>query len=309
MGAQRRGHEPTAAEPLELVALAERLADPLESLRPDADEVTPRQHPLGVLDAGEGRAALAGQRADDRHLEHQVGAQRAQGPVGVVVHREHRHQAVERHRPGVVGHDERAALGRDVVQAAHLEPEPLLRDRAQRGHEEALGQLTVEAVVVDLVVALEPTARERHQLGEAPLPVVTEDVLRRALRGGEPVADGDAGLRLGDPLRAGRRRCGRGDGRLGGRRGLASGGRARRRLAGGRRSALAGSLPRRRCQVARGRRRTGLARAAAGPAAGPDRDDDGVLAGAVAGLLRHGRPLPSRAGRARGRSPRTPRRS
>ena len=84
---------------------------------------------------------------------------------------EHRHQAVERHGAGVVGDHERAALGGDVLQPADLEPEPLLGDRPQRGHEEPLGELAVEAVVVDLVVALEPAAHERHQLGEAALPV------------------------------------------------------------------------------------------------------------------------------------------
>ena len=97
------------------------------------------------------------------------------------------------HRAGVVGDHQRAALGGDVLQAAHLEAEPLLRDRAQRRHEEALGQLAVEAVVVDLVVALEPAAHERHQLGEAALPVVAEDLLAAPWSGGEPVADGDAG--------------------------------------------------------------------------------------------------------------------
>ena len=122
----------------------------------------PDEHPLGVLGAGQGGTALAGQRAHDRHLEDEVGAQRAQEAAGVVVHRQHGHQAVERDGAGVVGDHQRAALGGDVLQAADLEPEPLLRDRSQRRHEEALGQLAVEAVVVH--------RRSRRSAGDAGTP-------------------------------------------------------------------------------------------------------------------------------------------
>ena len=50
--------------PLELVAVAERLADPLEALRPHAHQLAAGEHPLGVLAAGQRRAALAGHGAD-----------------------------------------------------------------------------------------------------------------------------------------------------------------------------------------------------------------------------------------------------
>ena len=185
--------EAAATEALELVALAERLADALEALRPDAHELAAREHPLGVLGAGEGGTALAGQRAHDRHLEDEVGAERAQEAAGVVVHRQHGHQAVERDGAGVVGDHQRAALGGDVLQAADLEPEPLLGDRAQRRHEEALGQLAVEAVVVHDVVAVQPATYERHQLGGPALPVVAEDLHGR--RPGAPAASRPPGCR------------------------------------------------------------------------------------------------------------------
>ena len=55
----------------------------------------------------------------------------------------------------------------------------------------------------------------------------------------------------------------------------------------------------RRGQVARGRGRSGAAGTAARAAAGADRDDDGVVAVAAAGFLRHGRPPPATVGATR----------
>jgi hypothetical protein len=70
--------EAAAAEALQLVALAERLADALEALGPDADQLAGGQQPLGVGVAGQRVAGLAGQRAHDRQREDQVGAEHAQ---------------------------------------------------------------------------------------------------------------------------------------------------------------------------------------------------------------------------------------
>ena len=86
-GAHRRGDEAAAAEALQLVALGVRLADALEALGPDADQLAAAEHPLGVLGAGQGGAAAARHRADERHPEDQVGAERAQEPAGLVVDR------------------------------------------------------------------------------------------------------------------------------------------------------------------------------------------------------------------------------
>ncbi len=53
-GAQRRRDEPAPSEALQLVPLAERLADALEPLGPDADELAVAEQPFGV---GRGRPA------------------------------------------------------------------------------------------------------------------------------------------------------------------------------------------------------------------------------------------------------------
>ena len=189
-------HEAAAAEPLELVALLERLADPLEALGPDADQVAAAEHPLGVLVAGQGRAAAPGHLAHERHPEDQVGAEQAQEPAGVVVHRDHRHQRVDRDRARVVGHDQRAALVGDVLDAAHLDAEPLLGDRPQQRERELLGDLGVEAELVDLVVAGQPPPEQREQLGQPRLPLLAPDLLGRGPQHREPGVRRDAGERL-----------------------------------------------------------------------------------------------------------------
>ena len=280
-GAQRGRHEAAAAEALQLVAVGVRLADALEALGPHAHQLTAAEHPLGVLVAGQRRAALAGHRADQRHPEDQVRAERAQEAAGVVVDRDHRHQAVQGDRAGVVRDDQGAALGRDVVGAADLDAEPLLRDRAQRGHQEALGDLLVEAVLVDEVVAGDPAAQEGQELGELRLPLVPEELLGGVLERGEQVPGGDPRVAVhGRGGWSGRSPPCRGQGGRRPRRGRRHGSRpagrpwscAARRLARGARR-----LPRR--GETAGRRRGLLAGAASGTPAGADRDDLGVSHG------------------------------
>src|SRR5690606_28545908 len=126
---------------------------------------------------------------------------------------------------------------------------------------EALGDLGVEAILVDRVVAVDPAPPEGEQLGEPPLPLLVEELLGRRLEGGEPVTDRDARQRVS--LLGGRRcpgpPCGvpallRGAGRsVGTGRGTSAAPR------GG--------------EVAGGGRRPGPAAAATRPALGPDRDD------------------------------------
>ena len=208
---------------------------------------------------------------------------------------DHRHQAVDRDRAGVVGDDQGAALGRDVLDAADLDPEPLLGDRAQRGHEEALGDLGVEAVLVDDVVAGHPAAQEGQERGRAAAPTGRRTPPWR--RAGTRPASRRRGCR-----RAASRSLG-GRGGRGRRRGAAARPVGRRRPAAVPRAARLGRLRRRRplarlrrCGLAAlgrpgcGRRTTAvLAGAAARAAAGADRDDLGVTHGAapeLAGLRR-----------------------
>ena len=91
------------------------------------------------------------------------------------------------------------------------------RERPQRGEQQPLGDLGVEAVLVDLVVAGQPAPQERQEPGELRLPVVAEDLGGARLERGQPLAGRDAGER-----RAVARSCvGRRtsvDGDLGGRR-------------------------------------------------------------------------------------------
>src|SRR5690606_23021404 len=101
--AQRRADETAAAEALQLVALAERLADALVALGEHADELALPQQPRRVGLAGEGVPRLAGQVAEDRDLVDEVRAEQADLPSHVVVHRDRQHERVEGDRPGVVG--------------------------------------------------------------------------------------------------------------------------------------------------------------------------------------------------------------
>jgi len=114
-------------------------------------------------------AGLARDLAHERCLEHEVRAEHAQVAVRgvVVVQRELRHHGVERDRPRVVGDDERAALGRHVGDAARLGAEPVVVHRAQRGHELAVGELGVEAELVDLVLPRDTTTQEVEPLRES----------------------------------------------------------------------------------------------------------------------------------------------
>ena len=67
----------------------------------------------------------------------------------LVVDGDLRHQRVDGDRAGVVGDDQRATLGGDVLDAAHLDPEPVPVERTQHGQENVLGEVGVEAELVD----------------------------------------------------------------------------------------------------------------------------------------------------------------
>ena len=74
--------------------------------------------------------------------------------------------------------------------------EPLLGNRSDRRHEEPLGDLGVEAVLVDGVVAGHAAAQERQERSQPRLPVLTEDLARGAGEAGEPVDRRDARGRM-----------------------------------------------------------------------------------------------------------------
>ena len=94
----------------------------------------------------------------------------------LVVDRDGRHQRVEGDGAGMVGHHQGTTGRRDVLDAAHLDPEPVLVERAQQGEQYRLGELGVEAEVVDGVVPREPGASELEQAGQA-LPEPARDLV------------------------------------------------------------------------------------------------------------------------------------
>ena len=102
--------------------------------------------------------------------------------------------------PGVVGHHQGAALGGDVLGSPDLDPEPLLLERPGRGEHEALGDLGVEAVLVDLELAGQPSPQEGEQLGGPLLPPVPEDLSAGGADRLHPLAQRDAarGLPVAD---------------------------------------------------------------------------------------------------------------
>ena len=82
LGAQRRRDEPAAAEPLQLVAVLEVLAQALVALGEHRGQLAGGQQPVRVGGAGHGVAGLARRLTDHRHVEHHVGGQQPQVAVG-----------------------------------------------------------------------------------------------------------------------------------------------------------------------------------------------------------------------------------
>ena len=115
--------------------------------------MTVLEQSLGVGVAGQGGACPAGQRRGHGQRHGQIRGQQTQGTTTVVVDRDAGHQPVEREHAGVVGHDQPRALVRDVVRPDHLDPEPVLEQRAPQGQPDVGVEVFVEAELVDLVAA------------------------------------------------------------------------------------------------------------------------------------------------------------
>ncbi len=181
--------------------------------------------------------------------------------AGLLPHVQRDHHPVGGQRPGVVGHHQRAA-GRQVLGARGADAPVHAVQRAQQRQQHVLGEVDVEAEVVDLVVAGHPAAQERGDVGDAVQPLLAEDVA-------QPLQHVDA---------AGRRRHGVGLGR--GRRGLLE----QLDGVGAAQPLLDGVVAARAAVDDRGAARA----AGAGGALGGDVDDLGV--GALLGGRGHARP-------------------
>ena len=78
----------------------------------------------------------------------------------VIVERDLGHDRVERDGARVIGHDEGATLGRNVVDAAGLDPEPALVQRSHRREDHPVIELCVEAEVIDDVLPRDAAPHE-----------------------------------------------------------------------------------------------------------------------------------------------------
>ena len=152
----------------------ERLADALEALGAHRRPARPADssRSASALQASVLPALRASGPRNGR-LEHQVGAehpQRAGAPGGG---RAARPRSSAR-RPAIVP-EWLATTSAPPVSGMfsmpqRLDPEPLLVQRPQRRQEDVVGEVGVEAEVVDLVVAGQPAAQEGQRAGQAALP-------------------------------------------------------------------------------------------------------------------------------------------
>jgi hypothetical protein len=125
---------------------------------------------LGVVVAGQRGSGLAGQFAQHRRGEHQVGAEQPQVAMRrvAVMYSHAAHHAVERpDRAGVIGDEQGPALARHVVHADDVRAEPVVEQRPERRQHHLVGQIGIEPELVDLVLAGQPPAQERQAGGDA----------------------------------------------------------------------------------------------------------------------------------------------
>ena len=110
-------------------------------------------------------AGVRGVQQEDQRL---VGARERGCRPGL--RRDQAQEFVDRQRARVVGDDERPALGRDVLHALALHPEPAVEQRPQQREQDVVGQVGVEAELVGLVLAGQAPAEELQAAGELLLP-------------------------------------------------------------------------------------------------------------------------------------------
>jgi hypothetical protein len=149
-GAHGGPDEPPAAEATELVALPVELARALLPLGEHERELAfVVQQPLRVRRVGGDHADLVGQRADPGvPLEPVLGehVDRARGGV-LVPDGLHDHRRVGRQGARVVGHQQRATLGGNVLDALLLDAEPVAVVEVEHGLQQVEDPLRPSPVV------------------------------------------------------------------------------------------------------------------------------------------------------------------
>ena len=117
-------------------------------------------------------AGSPGDRADDRHVKHDIGGQEPKVAMRrvVITDRDRQHGPVERERSGVIGDDQTCAGVRKVLQTADLDAEPPVVEEPQRGQHDGVVVLRIETEFVDAVVPGQPfpdeVGKRRNALGE-----------------------------------------------------------------------------------------------------------------------------------------------
>src|SRR5205807_4496489 len=159
-GAERDLDEPAATEALELVPLAERLADAFVAFGEHADDLAGVEQPGRVFRACKRVAALARDLTDEREPERQVGGEQPAVSAGSLVDRELHHERVQRQRAGVVRDQQSGAARRDVLQPTLLHAPPAIEERPEDGQQHVLGEVGVETEVVDRIRARYASSQE-----------------------------------------------------------------------------------------------------------------------------------------------------
>ncbi len=146
------------------------LAKALVALGEHRGQLAGGQQPVRVGGAGHGVAGLACRLTHHRHVEHHVGGQQPQVPVGgvLVVYGHRRHQPVERQHPGVVGHHQRGAVPRQVLDPTDLNAEPGIEKDSQQRQKHRIVEVRIEAEFVDGVIAHHPLADKLSNCGDPP---------------------------------------------------------------------------------------------------------------------------------------------
>ena len=146
---QGQAHEAAPPEAGELVPVAVALADALDALRENPDQLARAQEPLAVLLTRPHRARAGQRRGQEREQREHVEGEHPAFTAGgmLVAQRERDHHAVPRQHAGVVGDDQGRTVGGDVLHSGGLHAPPHRVEELQQ-RPDRLGELRVAPELV-----------------------------------------------------------------------------------------------------------------------------------------------------------------